>query len=108
MTRQDSKSRSAKPYYFYRSLTSVYILSSFKSIILELTEQRHGRQVVSKQYLQKKITATGQLAWRLKKPLSVRKVWGSISGPVKSDPSTPTARHRHNYSLEFEVVLPRH
>ena len=36
--------------------------------------------------------------------LSLREVWGSFLGPVKSDTVT---RHRCDIFLEFEAVLPR-
>ena len=40
--------------------------------------------------------------------LSVREVWGSVPGPVKSDTVSPTARHRCDISSEFEAASPRH
>ena len=36
-----------------------------------------------------------------KRTLSVREVWGSIPGPVKSDTVSPTTRHRCDVSSEL-------
>ena len=37
----------------------------------------------------------------LKTSLMVREVWGLITGPVKSDAVSPTARHRSDVSSEL-------
>ena len=39
--------------------------------------------------------------------LSLRKVWGSFLGPVKSETVSPVTRHCCDIFLEFEAVLPR-
>ena len=44
---------------------------------------------------------TARLAQLSTTSLSVREVWGSIPGPVKSDTVSPTARHRCDVSSEL-------
>ena len=44
---------------------------------------------------------TGRLVQFYGTSLSVREVWGSIPGPVKSNTVSPTARHRVDVSSEL-------
>ena len=43
----------------------------------------------------------GLLAQLLRRSLSMREIWGSIPGPIKSDAVSPTARHRCDVSSEL-------